>query len=507
MSADRSLNDQGATLPEDEDENALLDVDEAEEVIPEDGDVPMEDDEDGVEEEIQLQNDSVAHFDSHSDSIFCIARHPTIHELIATGGGDDVAYIFNSTPPEKPLLPSSYESNPRPKGERRGIEALQKLNGHTDSVNAISFTLPNGDYVLTAGLDGKLRAWKSQESPKSSGWLFMAETQEVQEINWLAPCPHPSHPNTVALGANDGSVWIYEVDESSSSPLTIVQVYSLHTGPSTAGCWTSDGSLLATVSEDSSFYVYDPFGDAAARGISPARSGSQSLVGLTADDQRFEVEGGLYSVAISPGGTLAAVGGAGGHIRMIGLPRISAAQNSSATTGIKGAGSKSKPKGARQTGGPANATAGGASAGQAGQILASLQAQSDSVESLSFSQPPVTLLAAGNVDGSIALFDVAHRFAVRRHIREAHDGEPIVKVDFGTEGEEGKWQLISCGFDGVVRRWDTRSGTTSAGQSEVKEWKGHRGGGEGGGVLGFVVSSDRIVTAGDDGISLVFDTT
>lgn len=61
-------------------------------------------------------------------------------------------------------------------------------------------------------------------------------------------------------------------------------------------------------------------------------------------------------------------------------------------------------------------------------------------------------------------------------------------------------------MDGVVRRWDVRGGTVGAGQGFLKEWKGHRGEGEGGGVLGFVQGADgsRIVTAGDDGVSLVF---
>lgn len=51
-----------------------------------------------------------------------------------------------------------------------------------------------------------------------------------------------------------------------------------------------------------------------------------------------------------------------------------------------------------------------------------------------------------------------------------------------------------------------RGGTAAAGQGFLKEWKGHRGEGEGGGVLGFVQGADgsRIVTAGDDGVSLVF---
>lgn len=68
-------------------------------------------------------------------------------------------------------------------------------------------------------------------------------------------------------------------------------------------------------------------------------------------------------------------------------------------------------------------------------------------------------------------------------------------------------------MDGVVRRWDARGGTAAAGQGLLKEWRGHVGVTEGengeqsGGVLGFVQSADgkRVVTAGDDGVSLVFE--
>ena len=201
------------------------------------------------------------------------------------------------------------------------------------------------------------------------------------------------------------------------------------------------------------------------------------MVALPAADERFRVEGGLYSVAVSPGGAIVAVGGAEGHVRVVGLPRLT------------GAAAKK-----------------GGAAGQAGVILAALQAQSDGVETLAFSQPPLTLLAAGSVDGSIALFDVAHNFAVRRHIKDAHEEEAVIKVEFVKSQARG-WLLTTAGNDGVVRRWDVRGGTAAAAQGFAGEWRGHRGGGEGGGILAFVQGQDgsRIVTAGDDGVSLVFE--
>jgi ribosome assembly protein SQT1 len=140
--------------------------------------------------------------------------------------------------------------------------------------------------------------------------------------------------------------------------------------------------------------------------------------------------------------------------------------------------------------------------------------QSDSVESLALTlastTPPTVLLAAGAVDGSIAVFDATRKFAVRRNIVGAHEEHSVVKVEFIKDS----WILTSCGMDGVVRRWDIRGGgataQNNAGPADaglLKEWKGHRGDGEGGGVLGFVQgqTGERVATAGDDGISLVFE--
>jgi ribosome assembly protein SQT1 len=455
-------------------------------------------------EEIQLQNDSSAHFDAHKDSIFTIAQHPLNSNIIATGGseGEDlggIGYIFDATPGPTPVLPASYQSAPSEPVERKSLVPLFTLEGHTDSINALTFTLPTGEFLLSGGLDGKLRAYAS----KGQAWKFFGEVQEVEEINWLAACPNPQYPNTVALGANDGSVWVYMVDAASlDAPLTIVQSYFLHTESCTAGAWSADGKLLATVSEEGSLYVWDVFGEAAAAGLT--QEGGQTVVALTSQDQRFAVEGGLFSVAIAPTGAFVVVGGAGGAIKVVGLPRLGSEASGAAPAGRGGAGAASKGKRGKQVGG--KASGGGASAGQVGQILADLQAQGDGIETLAFAPPPLTLLAAGSVDGSIALFDSAHRFAVRRHIKEAHEDFSVVKVEFVNNSRTGGWLLTSCGMDGVVRRWDTRGGTGIANSGFVKEWKGHRGDGEGGGVLGFVQGDgQRIVTAGDDGISLVFE--
>ncbi|KAI4175364.1 MAG: hypothetical protein LQ343_001739 [Gyalolechia ehrenbergii] len=520
------------------DNEALLDPSEAAEIVPDDPDHPMDSDDEDIQtdgeaqEEFQLQNDSIAYFDLHTDSIFCIANHPLTPTIIATGGGDDTTYIFSADVPS-PVLPPSYESNPST--SRSSLQPIAKLTGHTDSINTLTYTLPTGEYLITGGLDGQIRV-HSTKTTSPTPYSLLSSAQEVPEVNFLTPSPHPSHLNTFALGASDGSVWVYTIDASDpSTPLQVLQAYYLHTESCTAGAWTPNGKLLATVSEDGSFYVWDPFGEATAAGVtnssSSSSSGQAAIVGLTTTDQRFAVEGGLFSVAIAPSGAFAAVGGAHGIIRVVGLPRLSSTSTSaSATKSLNaGGGAKNKTGGGKKASGPLDTTSGGSSSsGQAGAILASLQVQSESIETLAFS-PHHSLLAAGSVDGSICLFDTAHRFAVRRHIKEAHeDAFAVVQVAFGASSAEEAWLLTSCGMDGAVRRWDCRGGAgagtgagTGAGagadagavagvtgqhqQGLAKEWRGHRGEGEGGGVLGFVMSGGgNVVTAGDDGVSLVF---
>jgi ribosome assembly protein SQT1 len=482
-----------------------LDADEAEEIVEDDGDVPMDSDDEGeeggqdIQMEINLQNDSVAHFDEHKDSIFCIAQHPVHHDIIATGGGDDTGYIVDVSSAAAAAQPSTEGQQV----EREGLKSIFTLDGHNDSINAIAFTEPKGQFVATAGLDGKLRVW--QGVPDGKKWKFLVETQEVEEINWLVANPSPDHPNVVALGANDGSVWVYQISTEKGNEAQVLQAYYLHTEMCTAGTWSPDGSFLATISEDSSLYVWDVFGDAASQGLT-ATTESQFVVGLNGVDERFRVEGGLYSVGIPYSGAFVAVGGPEGQIRIVGLPRLSLAAPAQSTSS-GGGGAKNKAGGGKQAGAKGAAS----SAGQSGQILASLQAGSDNVECLSFSSAPLTLMAAGNVDGSITLFDTAHRFAVRRRIEDAHcdDESPqaVVKIDFVRKEGAGGWLLTSVGYDGVLKRWDARGGTAAAGKGLVGEWKGHRGGGEGGGIMDFVQGDgEAVVTAGDDHVALVFKT-
>jgi ribosome assembly protein SQT1 len=319
-------------------------------------------------------------------------------------------------------------------------------------------------------LDGRVRVYSSAD-----GWKVTDEVQEVEEVNWIAAYP-TGDANMFAVGAGDGSVWVYAVR---GVKMEIVHVGYSHTASCTAGVWTNNAGLLATVSEDGSFYVWDV-----------TDGNVRTVVALTAADQRFAIEGGLYSVAVSPSGSVAVVGGATGEMRLVRLPHAAS-------------GGGSVRDGNRTTGRPQPGGGGGGSTGggQAGQILATLHTHTESVESLSF-HPTQPLLASAGVDGKIVIYDAAHGYRVRRTMGEEGGSgghtDAVVKVEFvDTDG----WILTSCGVDGTVRRWDVRAGT------ELGCWRGHLGGnvseGEGG-VLGFVQTKDMIVTAGDEYVFPLF---
>lgn len=507
MASDDTPEQQQQPPHPDEDLDVLAADDAAEEIEnDEDNDMAMDSGDDG-DEELVLVNDAIAYFDEPKDSLFTIAQHPVHPSLVAVGGSagsqDDAPgagwVLDTSAAQSRPVLPASFASDPSGAADRpppTALAGLYALEGHTDSINSLCWTLPAGQVLVSGGLDGRIRAWKADAKPSAGLTMTpLGETQEVEEVNWIAACPSPDSPNTVALGASDGSVWVYTIDPTDeANPLQIVQSYFLHTAACTAGTWTPDGRLLATVSEDGTLYVWDVWGAAAANGI--VDSNGQTAVAMSPEDQRFEVEGGLYSVAVDPKATFVAVGGAGGAIKIVSLPRLG--------------GANAQPRAGKSS---------GADASTGGQILASLHTQSDGVETLAVTlaqtTPATVLLAAGSVDGSICVYDATRRFAVRRHIVGAHEEHSVVKVEF----VKNSWMLTSCGMDGVVRRWDLRGSAVGAGAQAtggaaaaadgglIKEWKGHRGDGEGGGVLGFVQGETgaRVVTAGDDGLTLVFE--
>jgi len=142
------------------DENDVL-----QEVVGED-DEPMDDADgegevelEGDEDDIVLEDNSLAHFDKHGKSVFVVHAHPRL-PIAVSGGEDDLGYIWNIEDGEQ----------------------LVKLSGHTDSVSAAQFSA-DGELVATGGMDGKVRVWRRVSTDQTyKTWEFLTELQGPDEV-------------------------------------------------------------------------------------------------------------------------------------------------------------------------------------------------------------------------------------------------------------------------------------------------------------------------------------
>lgn len=127
-----------------EEQDTFLDPNETFEEYADDnpsGDHPMSDDDDEEGEDMLVEevivDDSIQAFFLHTSPIYSVAL---FDNSAATGGGDDLGYVWDVT----------------------NGEMIMKLDGHTDSVTNIAFSR-DGKYLATGGMDGQVRIWSVQD--------------------------------------------------------------------------------------------------------------------------------------------------------------------------------------------------------------------------------------------------------------------------------------------------------------------------------------------------------
>lgn len=117
----------------------------------------------------------------------------------------------------------------------------------------------------------------------------------------------------------------------------------------------------------------------------------------------------------------------------------------------------------------------------------STEMEARSVEGIAWCQA-MPILAVCNVQGEIILYDIVS-WNVRRTLK-VNDAVTSLKFLPGTT------TLISSDLAGAVTKWDVRSGE--------QKWQGK---GHYAGILGFATQNEgkRIITAGDEGVALIFN--
>ncbi|KAK6203591.1 WD40-repeat-containing domain protein [Scheffersomyces amazonensis] len=372
------------------------------------------DDENGETIEIDMSNNSWTYFDKHTDSIFTIFKHPIL-PLIVTGGGDNTAYLW-----------TTHTQPPKFVGE---------LQGHKESVIAGGFT-SSGEFVITADMNGFIQVHKASKGGEK--WVKFAELEEVEEVLFVTV--HPSLPY-FAFGANDGSVWVYQIDKSSKSLVQIMSGFS-HSLECNGGVFIEGNDendlSLVTISEDGTIVNWNCFTGTVNYKLQP-------------HDDFKGVESPWVTVKVLK--NVVAVGGRDGQLAII---------NNDTGKVVHG--------------------------------LKTLENVDDinelSIEAISWCKAPGNnLLAIGLVSGDILVFETS-QWRLRRTIRV---DDAITKLEFVEETPV----LVGSSMNGKIYKWDARTG------EELFVGVGHNMG-----VLDFAIleHGKQLITAGDEGVSLVFKT-
>mmetsp|Transcript_46697 Transcript_46697/g.119165 ORF Transcript_46697/g.119165 Transcript_46697/m.119165 type:complete len:424 (-) Transcript_46697:17-1288(-) len=203
-------------------------------------------------------DDSLHSFEAHTDAVYAVAWSPKHPDLVASGGGDDMAFIWR-------VGEDAFEEN---HGD------TLELAGHTDSIVAMSFNAA-GDLLATGGMDGFVKVWNS-----SNGDLVQTLEGPGEAINWLEW--HPKG-DIVLAGSEDYSVWMWGARMGKC-----MQVFSGHSGSVNCGKFSPDGKTVVTGSQDGSLRVWNP----------KTAEATVTLQGHSSQGHPFHTEG-LVSLAIS----------------------------------------------------------------------------------------------------------------------------------------------------------------------------------------------------------------
>lgn len=360
--------------------------------------------------EIDLSNNSESYFDTHKDSIFTIATHPKL-PIAVSGGGDNTAYLWTT------------HSSP--------AKLIGELTGHGESVTSSGFT-NDGQYVITADMTGKVLIHKATK--RGQVWVPHGKVEDVEEVNWIKV--HPNQ-NVFAVGALDGSVWVYQIEPEIS---LIFSGFS-HSMECTTGEFINVDNLdelkLITCSEDGSIIGWNCYTQ-------------QTMYKI----EKPELKG------LSP-------------------PWVSLGLNSS--TVIASFGSRDSQVVIVNT--------------ETGNVLTMFKAfelkdgediYDASIESISWCDS-LSLMALGLVSGDIFIFDTK-TWRVRRSLK---CGDAVTKLEFLKDTP----YIYASSMEGKVHKWDARTGEV------LDTFVGHHMG-----VLDFAFdcTGSRVITAGDEGVSLVF---
>ncbi|KAG9020781.1 hypothetical protein FS842_007041 [Serendipita sp. 407] len=226
---------------------------------------------------------------------------------------------------------------------------------------------------------------------------------------------------------------------------TSMQVFASHTGPVNIGSFIPSGKRIITGDAEGTLIYWDP------RSPSP-------LWKLSSTDERFGLTGGVISVAANKEGTIAVVGGAEGGVKVVSLVK------------------------------------------EKGEVIGGLEghAEGESVETVAFVDLGAAggnreVVVTGGTDGKICVWDL-NTMRLRTEMRHNDSVTNII------QHRSPSHVITTASADKTLKTWDVRNGTL------LKEHTGHRGPINGIDIGTGAGGKSVIISAGDDGACLVWDT-
>jgi len=181
----------------------------------------MDDDQPSI---VPGRDDALGVFRGHGkEPVYCAAWAPGAGGTVATGGGDDCAFLWKASDPGAPPL---------------------ALTGHTDSISSVAYS-HDGALLATAAMDGRVLVWDVATGRQQCA--LEGPGDSIEWVQW-----HP-RGHVVLAGSADFTCWMWNGDTGAC-----MQVFSGHSDSVTCGTFTPDGKGLVTGSLDGSVRVWEP---------------------------------------------------------------------------------------------------------------------------------------------------------------------------------------------------------------------------------------------------------
>ena len=209
---------------------------------------------DGGGDPLDFEDDSAHSFTGHTDAVFAVAWNPAVQGSVATGGGDDRAFLWRVGTADGTVElggdrdddddgdgagQANGNGNGGGAGEKKQQQQhhQQQRRRHTDSVVSLAFS-PDGSLLASGGLDGVVLLWDARtgEAPASLPPLDEGPSDGVEWVCW--------HPRGRALlaGSEDFLAYLWDTvtGKLMCAPL------AGHGGAVRCGAFTPDGRGVVT---------------------------------------------------------------------------------------------------------------------------------------------------------------------------------------------------------------------------------------------------------------------